>query len=90
MVSKVFEKLINIKLVNHLETCNILMISSMLSGLLELLTVLSDRIARAFDQSRATRIVAFDILKILSIQGLACWSFFINLSLMEFQVKYLP
>ena len=39
------------------------MISSIVAGLLDQLTVVFDRIARAFNRSRAARVVAFDILK---------------------------
>ena len=39
------------------------LISSMVLGLLNLLTVVCDRIARAFNRSGTTRAVAFDIFK---------------------------
>ena len=39
------------------------MISSMVLGLLDLLTVVPDRIARAFKTSEATRAVALDLSK---------------------------
>ena len=50
----------------------------------DLLTVVSDRIARAFSRSGATRPVALEISKAFDMLV-----FFTNLSLMEFQVKYL-
>ena len=53
----------------------------------DLLTVVSDRIARAFDGSEATRAEALDISKAFDRVWHA--SFFTNLSLMEFHVKYL-
>ena len=53
----------------------------------DLLTVVSDRIARAFNRSEATRAVALDISKALI--GFGMMVFFTNLSLMEFQVRYL-
>ena len=67
VVSKVFEKLVNSRIVDHLEKygpfsdfqygfrCSRLTADS--------LTVVSDRIARAFNRSSATRAVALDISK---------------------------
>ena len=51
------------------------------------LTVVSDRFARAFNRSGATRAVALDISKTFD----RVWQlvFFTNLSLMSFQVRYL-
>ena len=52
----------------------------------DLLTVVSDRIARAFNRSGATRAVALDISKAFD----RVWHFFFtNLSLKIFQVRYL-
>ena len=67
MVSKVFEKLVNNRIVDHLEKRGLFpdfqygFGSSQSTA--ELLTVLPDRIARAFDSSRATQAVALDICK---------------------------
>ena len=67
MVSKVFEKLVNNRIVDHLEKCGFFsdfqygFSSSLSTG--DLLTVVSDRIARAFNRSGATRAVALDISK---------------------------
>ena len=51
------------------------LISSMVLGFsrstADLLTVTSDRSARAFNRSGATRAVALDISK--ALQGLVCW-----------------
>ena len=58
VVSKVFEKLVNNRIVNHPEKCGL---SSRSTA--DLLTVVSDRIARAFNRSGATRAVALDISK---------------------------
>ena len=58
MVSKVFEKLVNNRIVDHLEKCGFFsefkydFRSSRLTA--DLLTVVSDRIAKAFNRSRAT------------------------------------
>ena len=65
--SKVFEKLVNNRIVDHLEKCGLF--SDFQYGFrssrstADLLTVVSDRIARAFNRSRATRAVALDISK---------------------------
>ena len=67
VVSKVFEKLVNNKIVDHLEKCGLF--SDFQYGFrssrstADLLTVVSDRIARAFNRSGATGTVALDISK---------------------------
>ena len=67
VVSKVFEKLVNNRIVDHLEKCGLF--SDLQYGFrssrstADLLTVVSDRIARAFNRSGATRAVALDISK---------------------------
>ena len=67
VVSKLFEKLVNNRIVDHLEKCGIFpdfqygFRSSRSTS--DLLTVLSDRIARAFNRSEATQAVALDISK---------------------------
>ena len=67
MVSKVFEKLANNRIVDHLEKCGPL--SDFQYGFrssrstANLLTVVSDRIASAFNRAQATRAVALDISK---------------------------
>ena len=67
MVSKVFEKLVNNRVAGHLEKCGLF--SDFQYGFrssqstADLLTVVSDRIARAFNRSGATRAVALDIFK---------------------------
>ena len=67
VVSKVFEKLLNNRIVNDLEKCGLFpdfqycFRSSRSTA--DLLTVVSDRIARAFNSSGATRTVALDISK---------------------------
>ena len=65
VVRKVFEKLVNNRTVDHLEKCDLF--SNFQYGFrssrstADLLTVVSDRIARAFNCSGATRTVALDI-----------------------------
>ena len=67
VVSKVFEKLVNNRIVDHQEKCGLF--SNFQYGFrpprptADLLTVVSDRIARAFNRSRATRVVACNISK---------------------------
>ena len=68
MVSKVFEKLLNNRIVAHLEKYDLFsdfQYSFKSSGsTADLVTVLSDRIARAFNRSGATQAVALDISKV--------------------------
>ena len=65
VVSKVFEKLVNNRIVDHLEKCDLFsdfqygFRSSRSSA--DLFTVIYDRIAGAFNRSGATRAVALDI-----------------------------
>ena len=67
MVSKVFEKLVNNRIVDHLEKCGLFsdvrhcFRSSRSTA--DLLTVVSDRITRAFNKSGAIRAMAHDISK---------------------------
>ena len=67
MVSKVFEKLVNNSIVDQPEKCSLF--SNFQYGFkssrstADLLTVVSDRIARAFSRSGATRTVGLDISK---------------------------
>ena len=67
VVSKVFEKLVNNRIVDHLEECG--SFSDFQYGFrssqstADLLTVVSDRIASAFNRSGATQAVALDISK---------------------------
>ena len=67
MVSKVFEKFVNNRIVDHLEKCGLF--SDFQYGFMssrstaDLLMVVSDRIASAFNRSGATRAVALDISK---------------------------
>ena len=67
VVSKVFEKLVNNRIVDHLEKCGLcfdFQYGFRLSrSNADLLTVVSDRIARAFNRCGAARAVALDISK---------------------------
>ena len=68
VVSKVFEKLVNNRIVDHLEKCGFF--SDCQYGFrssrstADLLTVVSNRIARVFNRSGATRAMALDISKV--------------------------
>ena len=92
MVSKVFEKFVDNRIVDHLEKCGLF--SNFQYGFrssrstVDLLTVVSDRIARAFNRSGATPVVALDI-HLWLLTGFSMLVFFTNLSLMEFQARYL-
>ena len=78
-------------IVEHLEKCSLF--SDLQYGFrssrstTDLLTVVSDRIARAFDWSGATRTLDFIYPRLLI--GFSMLVFFTNLSLMEFQARYL-
>ena len=65
VVSKIFEKLINNRIVDHLEKCHLFSDfwcgSRSSQSTADLLTVVSHRIARAFNMSGATQAVALDI-----------------------------
>ena len=66
VLSKGFEKLLNNRFFDHPEKCRLFLISSMILRLLDQLQmfwVVSDRIARDFNKSRATRAAALDISK---------------------------
>ena len=67
MVSKVFEKPVNNRIVDHLEKCGLFSDSQYgfrsSRSTADLLTVVSGRIARAFNSSEATRAVTLDISK---------------------------
>ena len=90
VVSKVFEKLVNNRIVDHLEKCGLL--SDFRYGFrssrsaADLLTVMSDRIARAFNRSWLLELQHL-ISRLLT--GFGMLVFFTNLGLMEFQVRYL-
>ena len=89
VVSKVFEKLVNNRIADHLEKCGLF--SDFQYGFrssrstADLLTVVSDRIARAFNRSGATRAVTLDISKAFD----RVWHAGLLHKLMEFQVRYL-
>ena len=63
MVSKVFEKLVNNSIVDHWEKCGLFSDFRYGFRTADLLTVVPDRISRAFNRSGTTRVVALDISK---------------------------
>ena len=68
VVHTVFEKLVNNRIVDHLEKCVFFFSDFQYcfrpsQSTADLLTVVSDRIARTFNRSGATRAVALDISK---------------------------
>ena len=80
VVNKVFEKLVNNRIVDHLEKCGLFQYGFRSSrSTADLLTVLSERIARAFDRSGATRTVALHISEAFDMLV-----FFTNLRLVVF------
>ena len=80
VVSKVFEKLVNNRIVNHLEKCGLF--ADFQYGFrpsrstADLLAVVSDTIARTFDMSGTTRAVALDISKAFQVRYLALFFLF--------------
>ena len=89
VVSKVFEKLVSNRIVDHLEKYDLF--SDFQYGFrssrstADLLTVVSDRIARAFNRSGAIQAVPLDTSSLST--GFIMLVFFTNLSFMEFQVR---
>ena len=67
VVSKVFQKLLNNKIVDHLEKSSLFSVFQYrfrsTRSTADLLTVVPDRIARAFNRSWAARAVSLDISK---------------------------
>ena len=86
VISKVFGKLVNNWILDHLERCGLL--SDFQYGFrscqstTDLLTVVSYRIVKEFSRSGGTPAVAL-------LTGFGMLVFFTNLSLTEFQVRYL-
>ena len=89
VANKVFEKLVNNRIVDHLEKCDFFcdfqygFRSSRSTA--DLLTVVSDRIARVFTRSEATQAVALDISKALALTRFCMLIVFTNLSLWKFR-----
>ena len=78
VVSKVLEKLVNNRIIDHLEEQGLFVISSMADFIL---IVVSDRIAKAFNKSGA----GADLIYPRLLEGFGMLVFFANLSLMGFK-----
>ena len=89
MASKGLEKLVNNSVVDHLQKRGLFAdfqyVFKSFRSTTDLLTVASDRIARAFNNSGATRAELLIYLRLLT--GFGMLVFFTNVSLMEFQVR---
>ena len=90
VVSKVFEKLAK-RIVDHLEKCSLFLISSMVLGLLGQLQIFS----QLYLKELLGLLTAFGLLELWHLicprlfTGFSMLVFFTNLSLMEFQARYL-
>ena len=89
VVSKVFEKLVNTRIVDHLEKCDLFLISSMVLGLLYQLQIFS----QLYLKELLGLLTSLGLLELLNIFKAfdRVWhaSLLHKLSLMEFQVRYL-
>ena len=91
VVSKVFEKLVNNTIVDYLEKCGFFLISSMVSGLLDQMQIFL-QLQLIQLQGLLTSLGLLDLYHLIYLRLLTEFGmlvFFTNLSLMEFQVKYL-
>ena len=89
MVCNVFKKLVNNSFVDKLEKYGLFSISSIILGLLtNYRPCASDRIARAFNRSGASRAAHLIHPRLLTEFGMQV--FLTNLSFMEFWVNYWP
>ena len=87
--SRVCERLLNNRLVDHLEKCDFFYFQygfRSSQSTLDLLTVVSDRIARAFNK---LLIELQHLIYLILSTGSGLLVLFTNLNLMEFQVRYL-
>ena len=91
VASKVFEKLVNTRIVDHLEKCDLFLISSMVLGLLNQLQIFS----QLYLIELLGLLTGLGLLKLWHLiyprllTGFGMLVFFTNLSLMEFQAIYL-
>ena len=89
VVSKVFETLVNNRIVDHLEKCgHFFYFQYGFRPTVDLHTVVSDTIARSLNRSGATQAAALDISKAFNRVWHAGLLHKLRVSLMEFQVKY--
>ena len=91
VVSKVFEKLVNNRIVDHLEKCGLFFISSIVLGLLDQLMIFS----QLYLIELLGLLTGLELLELRQLiyprllTGFGMLVFFTNLSRMEFQVRYL-
>ena len=91
VVSKVFEKLVKNKILDHLEKCGLFLISSMVLGLLNQLQIFS----QLYLIELLGLLTGLGLLELWHLiyprllTGFGMLVFFTNLSLMEFHVRYL-
>ena len=86
VVSKVFEKLVNNRIVDHLEKYDLFLISSMVLGLLDQLQIFLQLYLTEF---LGGLLELWHLIYPRLLTGFGMLVFFTNLSLMEFQVRYL-
>ena len=91
VVGKVFEKLLNKKIVDHLEKCGLFFISSMVLGLLDQLQIFSQLyLIELLGLSTGLGLLKlWQLICPRLLTGFGMLVFFTNLSLVEFQVRYL-
>ena len=91
MVSKVFEKLVNNRIVDHLEKCVFFLISSMVLGLLNQLQILLQLylIELLGLLTGLWLLELYHLIYSRLLIGFGMLVFFSNLGLMECQVRYL-
>ena len=93
VVSKVFEKLVNNSIVDHLEKCGIFSISSLVLGLLDQLWIFLQlyliELARLLTGLGPLEPELWVLIYPRLLTGFDMLVFFTNLNLMEFQVRYL-
>ena len=90
-LSKVFEKLVNNRIVDHLEKCDLFLISSMVLGLLDQLQIFSQLylIELLGILTGMGLLELWDLIYPRHFTGFVMLVFFTNLCFMKFQVGYL-
>ena len=91
VVSKIFEELVNNRIVDHLEKCGLFLISNMVLGLLDQLQIIS-QLCLTESRGFLTGMRLLELWQLIYPRlstGCGMLVFFTNLILMEFQVRYL-
>ena len=91
MVGKVFEKLVNNRIVDHLEKCDLFLISSMVLGLLDQLQIFSQLYLIELP-GLLTDLGLLELWHLIYprlLTGFGMLVFFTKLSLIEFYIRYL-